>query len=127
MRISDWSSDVCSSDLKRIARSRAFRKAVIAAYGGRCAMCGGGATAPDGRSEIEAAHVIPRGMAGADDVRNGLSLCRLHHWAFDNMLLGISTGRMIVCPPPVAVLAGNAALAQRTEEHTSELQSLMRN
>src|SRR3546814_15962955 len=79
---------------------------------GRCAMCGGGATAPDGRSEIEAAHVIPRGMAGADDVRNGLSLCRLHHWAFDNMLLGISTGRMIVCPPPVAVLAGNAALAQ---------------
>src|SRR3546814_16529192 len=51
-------------------------------------------------------------MAGADDVRNGLSLCRLHHWAFDNMLLGISTGRMIVCPPPVAVLAGNAALAQ---------------
>src|SRR3546814_5875237 len=110
MRISDWSSDVCSSDLKRIARSRAFRKAVIAAYGGRCAMCGGGATAPDGRSEIEAAHVIPRGMAGADDVRNGLSLCRLHHWAFDNMLLGISTGRMIV----------------RSEEHTSELQSLMR-
>src|SRR3546814_2848350 len=95
-------------------------------------------------------------MAGADDVRNGLSLCRLHHWAFDNMLLGISTGRMIVCPPPVAVLAGNAALAQldgapliapeddelavddfaigwayerfdaRSEEHTSELQSLMR-
>src|SRR3546814_1056047 len=100
MRISDWSSDVCSSDLKRIARSRAFRKAVIAAYGGRCAMCGGGATAPDGRSEIEAAHVIPRGMAGADDVRHGLSLCRLHHWAFDNML--------------------------RSEEHTSELQSLMR-
>src|SRR3546814_12204907 len=38
---------------KRIARSRAFRKAVVAAYGGRCAMCGGGATAPDGRSEIE--------------------------------------------------------------------------
>jgi putative restriction endonuclease len=97
---------------KRIARSRAFRKAVIAAYGGRCAMCGGGATAPDGRSEIEAAHVIPRGMAGADDVRNGLALCRLHHWAFDNMLLGVSAGRMIVCPPHVAAIAGNAALAQ---------------
>src|SRR3546814_6426953 len=132
MRISDWSSDVCSSDLipvpesevddalaemeqrqatpfdpfdaslvyqpatKRIARSRAFRKAVIAAYGGRCAMCGGGATAPDGRSVIEAAHVIPRCMAGADDGRHGLSLCRLHHWVFDNMVLGISNGRMIV-------------------------------
>src|SRR3546814_8096530 len=40
---------------KRIARSRAFRKAVIAAYGGRCAMCGGGATAPDGK--IGRAHV----------------------------------------------------------------------
>src|SRR3546814_17024821 len=111
MRISDWSSDVCSSDLKRIARSRAFRKAVIAAYGGRCAMCGGGATAPDGRSEIEAAHVIPRGMAGADDVRNGLPLCRLHPRASVNILLGLSTGRLIVCPPQIAVPSGNVALA----------------
>src|SRR3546814_16607425 len=97
---------------KRIARSRAFRKAVIAAYGGRCAMCGGGATAPDGRSAIEAAHVIPRGMAGADEVRNGLSLFRLPHWAFVNMLLGISTCRLIVCPHPVEVLAGNPQIGR---------------
>jgi putative restriction endonuclease len=80
---------------RRIARSRAFRRLVLAAYGEVCAFCGGGARLPGGPTELEAAHVIPRGQKGADDVRNGLALCRLHHWAFDNYLLGLSaTGHL---------------------------------
>lgn len=95
---------------RRIARSRAFRKLVVAAYENACAVCGSGLVHPDGRSELEAAHVIPRGSAGADDVRNGLALCRQHHWAFDNQIIGLNPDRKIVCAPDALVLAANAGL-----------------
>jgi putative restriction endonuclease len=32
---------------------------------------------------VEAAHIVPHGSKGKDDIWNGLALCRLHHWAFD--------------------------------------------
>src|SRR5690242_634591 len=33
--------------------------------------------------EVEAAHIVPHSEKGKDDILNGLSLCHLHHWAFD--------------------------------------------
>ena len=96
---------------KRIARSRAFRRLVIAAYGDRCAMCGGGAKSPSGVSEIEAAHVIPRALKGSDDIRNGIALCRLHHWAFDRQLIGLTPLGQLRVMPAVAALPENAAIA----------------
>jgi putative restriction endonuclease len=33
--------------------------------------------------EVEAAHIVPHSKKGKDDILNGLSLCHLHHWAFD--------------------------------------------
>jgi putative restriction endonuclease len=68
---------------QRRARDRAFADLVTEAYDGRCAVCGRRREAPDGRTEVEAAHVYPKRVGGRDDVRNGLALCRLHHWAFD--------------------------------------------
>src|SRR5262249_16488993 len=38
---------------------------------------------PDGHSEVQAAHIYPKAKKGSDDLRNGICLCRLHHWAFD--------------------------------------------
>ena len=39
---------------------------------------------PDSLSwEVEAAHIVPHGSRGRDDIWNGLALCHLHHWAFD--------------------------------------------
>ncbi|MGV3580210.1 HNH endonuclease [Brevundimonas sp.] len=68
---------------KRVARSRAFFRRVLKAYGRKCCMCGVGGSLADGRSELEAAHIVSRSSLGSDDVRNGLALCRVHHWAFD--------------------------------------------
>jgi putative restriction endonuclease len=68
---------------ERRVRDRAFAGLVTEAYDGCCAVCGTRRETPDGRTEVEAAHVYPRRVDGADDVRNGLALCRLHHWAFD--------------------------------------------
>lgn len=99
------------TQVKRIARARAFRNRVISAYDGRCAICGGGIRLPGGASELEAAHVIPRAQKGADDVRNGLSLCRAHHWAFDHQLIGISADGTIRLAPGVLASPENAGLA----------------
>lgn len=95
--------------VKKIARSRVFQRRVSDAYGGRCAVCGSGLLTAHGRSEVEAAHIVPRGLKGADDVRNGLALCRSHHWAFDNGLFGIRNG-MIYLPPAVAARPENSSV-----------------
>lgn len=65
-------------------RTRGFRQAVVEAYDFKCAICGMKLNSPDSKLwEVEAAHIVPHCAKGKDDIWNGLSLCRLHHWAFD--------------------------------------------
>ena len=65
-------------------RVRGFRQAVIEVYDFRCAVCGLKINSPDSLCwEVEAAHIVPRGSFGRDDLFNGVALCRFHHWAFD--------------------------------------------
>ena len=65
-------------------RNRAFRQAILDAYGYRCAVCGMKICSPSTLQwEVEAAHIVPRSSNGKDDILNGIALCRLHHWAFD--------------------------------------------
>jgi hypothetical protein len=65
-------------------RTRGFRQAVIEAYDYKCAFCGMKIQTPDSLLwEVEAAHIVPNSEKGKDDILNGLSLCHLHHWAFD--------------------------------------------
>lgn len=94
----------------RIARARAFRNRVTEAYGRTCAVCGASFVAVSGASETEAAHIVPRGLKGADDVRNGLALCRSHHWAFDRGLWAITDTRTVVLNPAAAAISANKAL-----------------
>jgi putative restriction endonuclease len=98
------------TQVKRVARARAFRNRVVAAYGARCAICGGGVRLPGGVSEIEAAHVIPRAQKGSDDVRNGVALCRTHHWAFDRQLIGLGADGRFRLGPGVDAVPENASL-----------------
>lgn len=71
---------------KRRLHQRRFRELVVAAYARRCAIC------RLQRSELlDAAHIVPdRDERGLPEVPNGLSLCRIHHGAFDVGILGIS-------------------------------------
>jgi HNH endonuclease len=65
-------------------RLRGFRQAVIQAYDHRCAVCGLKISSPDSIVwEVQAAHIVPNGFLGRDDVWNGIALCHLHHWSFD--------------------------------------------
>ncbi len=82
---------------QQIARSRVFRNRLADLYSGRCALCGLGHMDRNKLSEIEASHIVPRHLKGADDARNGIAFCRSHHWAFDRGLFGIKpSGRAFV-------------------------------
>ncbi len=73
----------------RVFRQRlhqtAFRERVVRAYLYHCAIC------RLKRDELlEAAHIMPDSdPLGEPAVQNGVSLCRLHHAAFDKYLIGI--------------------------------------
>ena len=64
---------------------RAFRERVLEAYQRQCAFC-------RLRHEelLDAAHIVPDTEPGGEPhVRNGLSLCTLHHTAFDRYFIGL--------------------------------------
>jgi len=63
-----------------------FRYLVLAAYRRQCAMC---------RLRhpplLDAAHILPdRDVRGVPEIPNGLSLCKIHHGAYDVHILGVA-------------------------------------
>lgn len=72
------------------ARDKAFSDEVKKLYDYRCVVCGSRRFTATGRPEVEAAHIYPKEKNGSDDFRNGLSLCRFHHWAFDSGLFALN-------------------------------------
>jgi putative restriction endonuclease len=80
-------------------RDQAFRRAVVTAYGHRCAFCGIRMLTPDGHTAVEAAHIVPWSLTRNDDPRNGMALCQLCHWTFDEGLLGVSQKYIVMASP----------------------------
>lgn len=72
------------------ARDQGFRRAIIGAYDHHCAFCGLKVLTPDGHTAADAAHIIPWSRTHNDAVDNGISLCKLCHWGFDEGLLTMS-------------------------------------
>jgi HNH endonuclease len=66
-----------------IPRDDAFRVGVAELYDYRCAICSLALRGPGGSREVQSAHIYPKAVDGKDDLRNGICLCRMHHWAFD--------------------------------------------
>jgi len=68
------------------AHQRQFRERVIAAYHSQCALC-----RLRHAELLDAAHIIgDREEHGDPIIQNGLSLCKIHHAAFDNNIIGIN-------------------------------------
>jgi len=78
------------------ARDNAFREMVKEIYDYSCAVCGKRRFTRSNLPEIESAHIFPKGKKGKDDPRNGIALCRLHHWALDGGLFAIKDDFSIV-------------------------------
>lgn len=71
-------------ETRRKARDYAFTELVRDTYDNTCAICGSNRESPSGIPEVEAAHIYPKAKGGSEDIRNGIALCKLHHWAFDS-------------------------------------------
>jgi putative restriction endonuclease len=71
-------------------RDQGFRRAVVSIYDHRCAFCGVRMLTSDGHTAVDAAHIIPWSISHDDNPHNGIALCGLCHWTFDQGLLGVS-------------------------------------
>jgi hypothetical protein len=71
--------------------STKFRRDVRHAYKSTCLFCGLRLPPSEGVRipGVDAAHIVPWAQYEADIVANGLCLCKLHHWAFDQYLLAL--------------------------------------
>ena len=74
---------------KQRVRDQGFRKAIVQLYDHRCALCGIRMRTPEGHTVVEAAHIVPWSENHDDLPTNGLCLCRLCHWSFDEGLMGV--------------------------------------
>jgi putative restriction endonuclease len=80
----------------RKVRDSVFRKKIKELYDNTCAVCKKMRFTSSHYPEVEAAHIFPKEKNGSDDLRNGISLCKLHHWAFDGGLFSINDDYSIV-------------------------------
>lgn len=89
--------------LRRVSvpkRRKAFRHIVLTEYDFTCAVCEMKFHLGD-LFEANAAHIISKQRKGSDDPRNGITLCRTHHWAFDNGIFAIDGDYRIVLSPVI--------------------------
>lgn len=87
--VAESGEDARRAYITRATRQRlhqgSFRLRVLRAYRERCALC-----RLRHQELLDAAHIVPDGdPAGVPIVQNGLALCKLHHAAFDQDLIGI--------------------------------------
>ena len=80
------------NQLVKVRRNQTkFRYGVLKRYGTICSVC-------DFNIEeaIEAAHIIPKGSKGTDDLRNGLPMCSNHHKLFDANYFAFDEGTNVI-------------------------------
>jgi putative restriction endonuclease len=105
----------------RAYRDSKFKPAVLQAYSYRCAVC------DCDLKLVDAAHIVPVSHpSSTDDITNGLALCRLHHGAFDNALLGIQSDYRIVINSERAMRLQELRLATGLEVFQSRLPERIR-
>ena len=96
-QITDVRRVYVTSLARRRLHQSAFRERVLRAYRQQCAFC-----RLRHRELLDAAHIIPdREPEGEPVVSNGISLCRLHHAAFDKFFLGVRPDHVIQVRPDV--------------------------
>ena len=80
-------------------RERSFSNKVRENYHYSCSVCQSKVRTPTEHYIVEGAHIIPWKESYNDDPRNGISLCRNHHWLFDKRLLTIRSNYTIKLSP----------------------------
>ncbi|BDA72810.1 unknown protein [Calothrix sp. PCC 7716] len=79
-----------------IIRNAFFRKAVLHTYEYKCAFCGLKVMKSSKYYIVDGAHIKPFGEFRDSRIKNGISLCKNHHWAFDIGLFTVDDKYKIV-------------------------------
>jgi putative restriction endonuclease len=89
--VSDARHAYLTATVKVRLHQRAFRERVLDAYRSQCAFC-----RLKHRELLDAAHIIPDNLPESrPTIDNGISLCKLHHAAYDNFMIGVSPDYII--------------------------------
>ena len=94
--------DIASIPVETPVRSAGFRRAIMQIYDYMCAVCELNIRASTGESVTDAAHIIPFSVSYNDDIRNGISLCKSHHWAFDAGLISLNDDYQVIVSPSMS-------------------------
>lgn len=81
-------------NVKKKIRDSSFKARVLTSYQNRCAFCG------MQLKLIDAAHIMPVEHNGSDETSNGISLCALHHRAYDRNLVTFNERYEIIQSEP---------------------------
>lgn len=75
-----------TSSIKIRLHQKSFRERVLRAYNNQCTLC-----KLKHIELLDAAHILPdKEEEGLPIINNGLSLCKIHHAAFDKFIIGIT-------------------------------------
>lgn len=86
-----------TSTVRTRLHQRGFRERVLRAYQNQCALC-----RLRHRDLLDAAHIVPdTDPEGEPVVSNGLSLCKIHHAAFDRLMIGIRPDYVVEVHPRI--------------------------
>ena len=81
-----------TSTIRQRLHQQSFRERVLAAYQSQCAFC-----QLKHRELLDASHIIPDHLEQSKPtVDNGMALCKLHHAAFDQFILGVTPDFKII-------------------------------
>ncbi len=77
-------------------RGHGFRKAITTLYDHRCALCGIKIITLEDHTIVDAAHIIPWSKSHDDRPSNGMALCKLCHWSFDEGLMAVGPEYQVI-------------------------------
>ena len=100
--------------VRRRSRDPAFARAVLDAYGDRCAVCEFAVRLRDAPVALDAAHIRWHRAGGRDrdKIGNGLALCTLHHRLFDAGAFTLSPKYTVIVSPAAAGPGADSTLDQ---------------
>ena len=106
-------------DAGAFVRHALFPSVVKNLYGQACAVCRADTRTDTGKTLLDAAHILPFAKHHNDDPRNGLALCKNHHWGFDRGWFTVAEDYKILISPhlhnTLTYLKANAFLVLPTQ------------
>lgn len=93
---------------RSVVRNAFFRKAVVHIYDYRCAFCRVRVIKDISQNIVDGAHIKPFSRFYDSTIANGISLCKNHHWAFDQGWFAIDEDYKIRVSPNLLEDSANA-------------------